>query len=78
MTNFVAECLDSKWDTGRAEHSVVNSFDCLPCRPRREHGRRGHERHLKSGKVVWVRDCKVGSSRLGKVVKDYKLIERHT
>ena len=63
---------------GRAEHSVVNSFDCLPCRPRREHGRRGHERHLKSGKVIWVRDCKVGSSRLGKVVKDYKLIERHT
>jgi hypothetical protein len=59
---------------GKAEHSGVNSFDCLPCRPKREHMRRGHERHLKSGKVVWVRDCKVGSSRLGKVVKDYKLI----
>ena len=63
---------------GKEEHNVVNSFDCLPCRPRREHVRRGHERNLKSGKVVWVRDCKVGSSRLGKVVKDYKLIERQT
>jgi hypothetical protein len=56
---------------GKAEHSAVNSFDCLPCRPKREHMRRGHERHLKSGKIVWVRNCKVGSGRLGKIIKDY-------
>jgi len=61
---------------GKAGHSSPNPPSGLPCRPRREHARRGHERHLKSGKVVWVRDCKVGSSRVGKIIKDYT-VERN-
>ncbi len=28
----------------------------------RPHGRRGHERHLASGKTVWVRDCRINET----------------
>ena len=27
----------------------------------RPHDRRGHPRHLKSGRTVWVRDCKINA-----------------
>jgi hypothetical protein len=37
----------------------------------RFHTRRGHYRHYKSGKVVWVNDTKVGSAKRGIVMKDY-------
>lgn len=37
----------------------------------RQHDRRGHQRRLRSGKVVWVKPCKVGSAARGAVFKDY-------
>jgi hypothetical protein len=37
----------------------------------RQHDRRGHQRRLRSGKVVWVKPCKVGSAAQGAVFKDY-------
>jgi len=39
----------------------------------RAHERRGHWRHLKSGKTVWVRHCTVGSIQQGIVLHDYKI-----
>ncbi len=39
----------------------------------RLHDRRGHWRSLRSGKRVWVRDCKVGDASKGVVFKDYKV-----
>lgn len=48
-------------------------YDCLPSTPKREHHRRGHQRRLKSGKIVWVRDCVVGDRSKGVIVKEYKL-----
>jgi hypothetical protein len=50
-----------------------DGYDCLPSTPKREHHRRGHQRHLKSGKIVWVRDCVVGDRSKGVIVKEYKL-----
>ena len=38
----------------------------------RLHDRRGHERRLPNGKVVWVRPCKVGDASLGTIWHDYK------
>lgn len=37
----------------------------------RAHTRRGHWRNTRSGKRVWVRDCKVGNPALGAVFHDY-------
>ena len=48
-------------------------FDCLPSTSKREHQRRGHQRHLKSGKIIWVKDCIVGDRSKGVIVKEYKL-----
>lgn len=39
----------------------------------RMHDRRGHWRSLKTGKRVWVRDCKVGDASKGAVFKDYRI-----
>lgn len=39
----------------------------------RQHDRRGHLRRLRSGRNVWVRDCKVGSASKGVVFHDYRL-----
>ena len=39
----------------------------------RQHIRRGHYRHYKSGKTAWVRDCIVGSLEKGFVHKDYRV-----
>ena len=39
----------------------------------RAHTRRGHWRNLRTGKRVWVRDCKVGDAALGSVFHDYKV-----
>ena len=39
----------------------------------RQHTRRGHYRHYKSGKIAWVRDCIVGSLEKGFVHKDYRV-----
>lgn len=50
-----------------------DGYDCLPSTPKREHQRRGHQRRLKSGKIVWVRDCVVGDRSKGVIVKEYKL-----
>ncbi len=40
----------------------------------RLHDRRGHWRKCSSGKVVWVRNCKVGNASRGVVFKDYKMV----
>lgn len=37
----------------------------------RLHDRRGHLRRLRSGRTVWVRDCKVGDAAKGRVWHDY-------
>lgn len=37
----------------------------------RQHDRRGHFRRLKSGRQVWVRNCKVGNAANGVVFHDY-------
>jgi hypothetical protein len=39
----------------------------------RLHDRRGHWRRCPSGRVVWVRHCKVGDASKGVVFKDYKV-----
>ena len=39
---------------------------------KRSHSRRGHIRHLSSGKNVWVRACLIKGSRKGSVESDYK------
>lgn len=39
----------------------------------RLHDRRGHWRNTRSGKRVWVRDCKVGDPSKGIIFKDYKV-----
>ena len=42
----------------------------------RLHDRRGHWRRIKTtGKVVWVKACKVGDASKGVVFKDYKVAE---
>lgn len=41
--------------------------------PPRLHDRRGHQRRLRSGKVVWVRPCKVGNAARGMVFHDYEV-----
>jgi hypothetical protein len=41
----------------------------------RLHDRRGHWRSLRSGKQVWVKNCKVGDASKGVVFKDYKVID---
>lgn len=38
----------------------------------RLHDRRGHYRKLRSGKLAWVKACKVGDASKGTVFKDYK------
>lgn len=40
-------------------------------RPASEHRRRGHFRTLKSGRTVWVRDCKVSEGSLRKIDASY-------
>jgi len=42
----------------------------------RLHDRRGHLRHLHTGKNVWVKSCKVGNAELGNVFHDYKIIAK--
>lgn len=37
------------------------------------HQRRGHERHLKNGKTIWINPCWVGDPKNGRVEKDYKI-----
>lgn len=39
----------------------------------RLHDRRGHWRRYPSGKVGWVRECKVGNPAKGAVFKDYRI-----
>lgn len=39
----------------------------------RQHDRRGHLRKLASGKMVWVRHCKVGHPNKGVIFHDYKV-----
>lgn len=39
----------------------------------RQHDRRGHLRHLRNGKNVWVRPCKVGDPSRGTVFHDYEV-----
>jgi hypothetical protein len=39
----------------------------------RWHQRRGHWRHMKSGKHVWVSQCEVGDKARGGVIKDYRV-----
>lgn len=39
----------------------------------RQHTRRGHWRNLRTGKRVWVRDCKVGDASRGVVDHDYRV-----
>ena len=39
----------------------------------RQHDRRGHLRHLRNGKDVWVRPCKVGDPSKGAVFHDYEV-----
>lgn len=41
----------------------------------RLHDRRGHLRRLRSGKNVWVRECKVGNASKGVVFHDYQIKE---
>lgn len=41
----------------------------------RLHDRRGHLRRLRSGKNVWVRECKVGNASKGMVFHDYQIKE---
>lgn len=41
----------------------------------RLHDRRGHWRKMKSGKTVWVKECKVGDASRGVVFKDYQVTE---
>ncbi len=41
--------------------------------PPRHHERRGHMRTLRSGRQVWVRDCKVGNPANGTVFHDYQV-----
>lgn len=41
----------------------------------RQHTRRGHYRHLATGKTVFVRDCLVGKRSLGIVDKEYRVGE---
>jgi hypothetical protein len=47
--------------TGQTKHSP------------REHLRRGHIRHLDSGKSVWVNSCLVSHGIGGKIIKNYKV-----
>ena len=42
----------------------------------RAHSRRGHWRNLRTGKRVWVRDCRVGNPALGEVMHDYRVLAR--
>lgn len=42
----------------------------------RLHDRRGHWRKYPSGKVGWVKNCKVGDASKGVVFKDYKIANR--
>jgi hypothetical protein len=53
--------------TGKREHQ--GGTHASP----RLHDRRGHLRHLSSGKNVWVKSCKVGSAELGTIFHDYKI-----
>lgn len=39
----------------------------------RLHDRRGHLRRLRTGRNVWVRECKVGDAAKGRVWHDYKI-----
>lgn len=54
------------------EHDVIHSDRESP----RYHARRGHIRHLGTGKNVWVKPCWVGSPELGMIGKDYKLVKK--
>lgn len=42
--------------------------------PPRIHLRRGHRRHLRSGKEVWVSPCTVGDKARGAVSHDYRFV----
>ena len=39
----------------------------------RAHTRRGHWRNLRTGKRVWIKDCRVGNPALGSVFHDYRV-----
>jgi hypothetical protein len=43
----------------------------------REHHRRGHVRHLRSGKNVWVNSAIIAAGSRGKIHKDYRMVEGH-
>ena len=53
-----------------AETVVRNDSGGTHASPR-YHDRRGHQRRLKNGKVIWVKACKVGDPSKGAVFKDY-------
>ena len=40
---------------------------------RTRHDRRGHWRKHPSGKIIWVKPCKVGDATKGVIFKDYKI-----
>ena len=39
----------------------------------RAHTRRGHERHYKNGKVIWINSYRAGDASKGTIVKDYRV-----
>lgn len=47
--------------------------DAADRRLSREHERRGHWRHYKSGKRVWIDQLTVNKGQGGKIIKDYQL-----
>ena len=54
------------------ERSATTHLGGMHASPR-QHLRRGHIRHLPTGRTTWVRSCVVGSHSTGRVVKDYRL-----
>jgi hypothetical protein len=51
---------------------MSSSIKCGHNSPR-FHSRRGHERRLKSGRIVWVKDCKIGKPDKGSIITTYSL-----
>lgn len=44
--------------------------------PKRYHQRRGHWRHLRNGKTIWIKDKWVGNQELGTIYHDYNLLRK--
>jgi len=64
-----------EWKTVTIEpRTASNSLGGTHASPRL-HDRRGHWRTMKSGKKVWVRQCKVGDPSKGVIFHDYKFGE---